>query len=139
MLRSKKKSQGAALLFPNRIPIAATFSLQGPTLQNQEIELFEKAGPFGFILFGRNIDNPDQLKNLCDELRSCVGWECPILIDQEGGRVQRMKEPHWPQYPNMQSVANDLEKHEETIISIAKDLSEVGIDVNCAPCDGCFA
>lgn len=107
--------------------------MEGPELQEREKELFSEAGPFGFILFGRNVDNPDQLKKLHDDLRESVGWDCPILIDQEGGRVQRMKPPHWPEYPPMQTLADKPEELKETIVAIAKDLAEVGIDVNCAP------
>ena len=55
--------------------------------------------PWGFILFRRNIDNPAQVTALCAALRESVGWDAPILIDQEGGRVQRMGPPHWPKYP----------------------------------------
>lgn len=102
-------------------------------MSEAEKKLFSLANPFGFILFGRNVDSVDQLKTLTHNLREVVGWECPVLIDQEGGRVQRMKEPNWPAYPPMKELAGDHEALRETIVAIAKDLVEVGIDVNCAP------
>ena len=54
----------------------------------------------GLHPFQRNIDSPEQVTALCDALRESVGWDAPILIDQEGGRVQRMGPPHWPKYPS---------------------------------------
>src|SRR5258708_8852041 len=57
------------------------------------------ADPWGFILFKRNIDTPEQVRVLVLELRDMVGWKAPVLIDQEGGRVQRLGPPYWPQYP----------------------------------------
>lgn len=129
----KRKSLGAVLSLGNNVPLAVTFSLQGPALSDDERRLFAASNPFGFILFARNIDNPEQVKELCADLREAVGRECPILIDQEGGRVQRMKPPHWAKYPAMRELADDLDALQETIVGIAKDLVEVGIDVNCAP------
>lgn len=108
-------------------------SLEGAVISEPEKKLFSLANPFGFILFGRNIQDVEQLKKLTHDIRETVGWECPILIDQEGGRVQRMKAPNWPEYPAMQTLADDRDALKETIVAIAKDLAEVGIDVNCAP------
>lgn len=108
------------------------FSCEGFTLTNAEKALFVAMQPLGFILFKRNIDNPGQLKKLTEELRLSVSRDCPILIDQEGGRVQRMGPPHW----NACQSARDHQSIDEvrvTTRSIAKDLSSVGIDVNCSP------
>ena len=66
---------------------------KGFELSAWERDFFRNTQPFGFILFTRNIDTPDQLRKLTDQLRDAVGREAPILIDQEGGRVQRMRSP----------------------------------------------
>lgn len=107
-------------------------SCSGLTLTDDEKRLFGRANPLGFILFKRNIDTPDQLRALVKDLRASIGRECPILIDQEGGRVQRMTEPHWGKCKS----ARDHESVEEvraTTRIIARDLNDVGIDVDCAP------
>src|SRR5215212_10308784 len=71
----------------------------GPVLTAEEEAFFRAAAPWGFILFKRNIETPAQLTALNAALRATVGRDAPILIDQEGGRVQRMGPPHWPRYP----------------------------------------
>src|ERR671911_2111733 len=69
-------------------------------LTSDEVAFYKEAAPWGFILFRRNVDNFQQVRALCDALRETVGRaDAPILIDQEGGRVQRMGPPHWPKYP----------------------------------------
>lgn len=125
---------------------AVIFSLSGPEVTPEEAALFSAAKPLGFILFdkpgARNIQNPAQLKALTDSLKDCVGWDCPVLIDQEGGRVQRMKAPHWRAYPpgkmfGDQAVEESLEAALESIrfntLQMADDLVEAGINVNCTP------
>ncbi len=120
---------------------AIIFSLEGPELSKREAALFKKAKPLGFILFGRNCENPDQIKALTKSLRDCVGWGCPILIDQEGGRVQRLKPPVWPGYPSMRMFGAKAEVHMNEglqtlgliISQLSHDLRESGINVNCAP------
>jgi len=121
---------------------AVIFSLSGSVLTEKESDFFNKAQPFGFILFVRNCKNPAQVKKLTDDLRAAVGRDCPILIDQEGGRVQRLKPPHWRQYEPMQSYgeqakAGDISATLETLrfvtLQMAEELSEAGINVNCAP------
>src|SRR5262245_32673555 len=73
----------------------------GLELTPDEIAFFREIEPWGFILFKRNVENPRQVHALCDALRDTVGLDhAPILIDQEGGRVQRMGPPHWPKYPS---------------------------------------
>src|SRR5215208_7149157 len=71
----------------------------GPVLTAEEEAFFRAAAPWGFIVFKRNIETPAQLTALTAALRETVGRDAPILIDQEGGRVQRMGPPHWPAYP----------------------------------------
>ncbi len=75
------------------------FGLKSLELSNEEIIFFKKIMPVGFILFARNIDNKTQLKKLTNSLKDLCGQDVFILIDQEGGRVQRMTEPNWPKYP----------------------------------------
>lgn len=110
----------------------------GKTLLPEEASFFRDAQPWGFILFKRNIGTPDEVRALTAALRDCVGRaEAPILIDQEGGRVQRMGPPHWPKYPAGGSYGR-LNGSAETIARlgarlIAHDLAEVGINVDCAP------
>src|SRR3712207_278794 len=114
----------------------------GLELSRDEIAFFRDAAPWGFILFKRNIDRPNQVRALCDALRAAVGRaDAPILIDQEGGRVQRMGPPHWPKYPSGSAYgrlhANDpLVQREITRLGarlIAHDLRSVGITVDCLP------
>ena len=66
---------------------AAIFGCSGTNLTEEERGFFRECAPWGFILFARNIENPDQVSALCDDLRESVGRDAPILIDQEGGRV----------------------------------------------------
>ncbi len=100
---------------------------------------FDIAQPWGFILFARNIETPDQLRRLTHDLRSAVGRDAPILIDQEGGRVQRMRAPHWrewlPPLEQMDRLSGEaaLRAMYLRYRIIAQELRDVGIDVNCAP------
>ena len=120
----------------------AILSLSGPTLTPDEARLFRSAGPMGVILFGRNIADRAQLSTLTAELRDATGrGDLPILIDQEGGRVQRMKAPHWRNYPapalfgelwtSNPSLA--IEAARENATALGADLAEVGITVDCLP------
>jgi beta-N-acetylhexosaminidase len=114
----------------------------GLELTPDEAAFFKEAAPWGFILFRRNIDHPEQVRALCASLREAVGREeAPILIDQEGGRVQRMGPPHWPKYPSGATYgalhANDpLVQRELARLGarlIAHDLRSVGVTVDCLP------
>lgn len=117
-------------------------SLSGLTITADERTLFRSAGPIGFILFGRNIADRPQLLALTDELRALSGRDdLPILIDQEGGRVQRMRAPGWPAYPaparfgELWVVNPSLaqEAARANALALGSDLAEVGITVNCLP------
>ena len=114
---------------------AVIVSCSGTVLTEDEAALFASMKPFGFILFGRNVENKEQMTKLCADLRDSVGWDCPILIDQEGGRVRRMRPPVWNDYPAMKDIgdANDYDLLVKTIDGICNDLNEVGIDVDCVP------
>src|SRR5262245_43471867 len=71
----------------------------GLVLSADEREFFRDEDPWGFIIFKRNVETPDQLRSLTGNMRESVGREAPILVDQEGGRVQRLSAPHWLKYP----------------------------------------
>jgi beta-N-acetylhexosaminidase len=98
--------------------------------------------PWGFILFKRNIDNPTQVTRLVSDLRDAIGDpDAPVLIDQEGGRVQRLGPPHWPAYPAgaLFSALYDLDSQLGLSAAwlsarlIASDLAALGITVDCTP------
>lgn len=115
---------------------AAIYGCEGTSLTADERAFFADANPFGFILFARNIDTPDQVRALCDQLRSCLGRNAPILIDQEGGRVQRLRAPHWREFPHamLDAARADAERVLELRYHlIADELACLGIDVDCAP------
>ncbi|WP_045390751.1 beta-N-acetylhexosaminidase [Falsirhodobacter sp. alg1] len=116
---------------------ATIFGCDGPELGEWERAFFRDADPFGFILFGRNVETPDQLRRLTAQLREAVGRDAPVLVDQEGGRVQRLRSPHWHEHlPALDMVAravNPLRAMELRSTLIAAELRAVGIDANCAP------
>lgn len=113
----------------------------GFTLSSEELAFFKEARPWGFILFKRNIETPGQVKALVASLRDCVGYESPVLIDQEGGRVQRLGPPFWPKYPTgafyERLYARDKTRGREMTrlyaLKMAQDLRVLGINVNCLP------
>jgi beta-N-acetylhexosaminidase len=117
---------------------ATIIDADGLRLTADEKALFRDADPFGFILFARNIDTPDQVRALCAEMRDAVGREALITIDQEGGRVQRMRAPHWREWmPPLELVALAGAHAPRAMYLmyriIAAELRSVGIDSNCAP------
>lgn len=120
---------------------AVIFSLAGPELSQKERDFFKDSNPLGFILFARNCADPAQLRKLTRDLKESVGRECPVLIDQEGGRVQRLKPPVWRKYPPMRDfgdlAARDMDQALSdlrfTMLQLGEELSEAGINVNCAP------
>lgn len=118
---------------------AYIFGCSGPALSPDEAAFFREADPWGFILFGRNVEDPAQLAALTRALRDSVGRDAPVLIDQEGGRVQRLAPPHWAQWlPVLDQVAAAGPGQAARSLYlrfrlIAAELRAVGIDVNCAP------
>ncbi len=124
-----------------KAPLASIFGLSGAKLTKDERSFFAEANPLGFILFARNCDDPAQLKALTGSLHDCMGREVPVLIDQEGGRVQRLKSPHWQDYPAAQEFGNRFTRNFSegiqdvvgTTSSMAQELTDSGISVNCAP------
>ncbi|MDO9369302.1 MAG: beta-N-acetylhexosaminidase [Sphingopyxis sp.] len=122
--------------------IPAIFGLSGLTLTDDERAFFRDSDPAGYILFGRNIENREQVRRLTDELRDLDGRaNLPILIDQEGGRVARMKAPEWPAFPSgaafdalyERAPASAIEAARLNAMALAAMLSEVGITVDCLP------
>jgi beta-N-acetylhexosaminidase len=118
---------------------ATIFGCAGPTLTPDERAFFRDADPFGFILFARNVETPDQVRRLTADLRDAVGRDAPVLVDQEGGRVQRLRAPHWREWlPPLDQVARSGPRAAEGMAIrsriIADELRKVGIDANCAPC-----
>lgn len=119
---------------------AAIFGCAGPQLAADERAFFRDADPFGFIVFARNVQTPDQLRRLTADLRDAVGRDAPMLVDQEGGRVQRLRAPYWREWapPLETALAAPSPAHAATILAlratlIAAELRSVGIDANCAP------
>lgn len=113
----------------------------GPELTAAERAFIGRRLPWGLILFKRNIEDPAQTIRLTREFRNLVGRnDAPVLIDQEGGRVQRMRAPRWPSYPaagRFRALGLPLGETAELVRLgarlMARDLAEVGVNVDCAP------
>ncbi len=120
---------------------AAIYGCEGHSLTDAEKRFFREADPWGFIVFARNIDDPDQLRALVSEFRETVGWNAPVLIDQEGGRVARLKPPHWRKFPPARVYGDLYARDRDAGIEacrlgaflIASELADLGIDVDCLP------
>ena len=121
---------------------AFIIGLSGPTLTDAEREFIRAERPWGFILFRRNIETPAQVAALTAEARHVLGdADAPILVDQEGGRVQRFRPPHWPLYPAGAAFgrlydidpALGLRAARLSARLIADDLTQVGVNVDCLP------
>ncbi|KQN06892.1 beta-N-acetylhexosaminidase [Sphingomonas sp. Leaf25] len=118
------------------------FGLSGPVLTPDETAFFRDADPLGYILFGRNCIDRAQMRALTDSLRSLSGrGDLPILIDQEGGRVARMRPPEWPAFPPPAAFAALYARAPSSAIAAAKAnaqaigamLAEVGVNVDALP------
>ncbi len=122
--------------------VPAIFGLSGLALTADETAFFRDADPAGYILFGRNIESRAQVRALTDALRAIQGRDdLFICIDQEGGRVARMKPPIWPAYPAGEvfdrlydtAPASAIEAARANGEALGLDLAEVGISVDCHP------
>jgi beta-N-acetylhexosaminidase len=120
----------------------AIYGCAGRELTSEERSFFGETQPWGFILFGRNIVDRDQVRRLVDALRTTVGdAHAPVLIDQEGGRVQRLKPPQWKARPPAARFGAIHSAATESALEavylhgrlIAHDLADLGINVDCAP------
>jgi beta-N-acetylhexosaminidase len=112
---------------------------EGPALGPDEAAFLREADPWGFILFARNVEGPAQLARLTADLRAAVGRDAPVFTDQEGGRVQRLRAPHWREWaPPLDTVRAAGPEAPRAIYLrfrlIAAELRAAGIDGNCAPC-----
>jgi beta-N-acetylhexosaminidase len=115
--------------------------LAGTALTADEQAFCKEAEPWGLIVFKRNVGEPEALRRLIDAFRGAVGRQAPVLIDQEGGRVQRLGPPHWPSYPPGAAYGALYDRDRATGVAaarlgarlIAADLAQLGIDIDCAP------
>lgn len=123
-------------------PTAAVFDCEGPRMNAEEAAFFRDVDPFGFIVFARHCQSADDLRAHCDELREAVGREdVPILIDQEGGRVARMKPPAFPAHPppavfgalRRLDPAKAREASRLNGFLLGRMVSDCGVTVNCIP------
>jgi len=121
---------------------AGLYGLEGETLKADEKAFFRDADPWGFILFARNVDTPKQVRALTDCLRDCVGRDAPVFIDQEGGRVQRLRPPFWRAAPPARPFGALYDREPELALEAVRlnhqllgaELIALGIDVDFAPC-----
>lgn len=125
-----------------RKPGAVIFGCAGLDLLPEERAFFRDVDPLGFILFARNVDTPDRTRRLVDDLRSCVARaDAPVLIDQEGGRVARLRPPHWRKAPPARVLGELYAREPEQGLEatrlnsrlLAADVASVGCDVDCLP------
>src|SRR6266850_8603753 len=114
----------------------------GVALTPQERVFLREADPWGFIVFKRNVETPDQLRGLIESMREAVGRaDAPVLVDQEGGRVQRLGPPQWPTYPPGAHYGRVYDRDPAAGLAaawlgarlIAADLAALGITVDCLP------
>ena len=125
-------------------PTAFITGCAGIILTLDEEEFLAQTAPWGLILFRRNIESPEQVRALVSAFRAIVGRaDAPVLIDQEGGRVQRLAPPHWPLYPpaavfaDIADAGDEPRAVEATRLGarlMADDLADLGINVDCVPC-----
>src|SRR5262245_3548846 len=115
--------------------------LAGLSIDASERSFLRDAQPWGLIIFKRNVSAPNQVVELTQSFRDCVGWQAPVFVDQEGGRVQRLGPPHWPVYPPGARYGEIYDRDPASGIAaarlaghlIAADLRPVGIDADCLP------
>ena len=115
--------------------------LEGLEITGDERAFLREAQPWGLILFARNCDTPEQIQRLVSAARDAVGSDLPILIDQEGGQVQRLRAPYWQNYPSARQLGALYSHSPDAGLSaarscarlIAHDLHALGITINCAP------
>ena len=99
--------------------------LEGTELSSSEISWLNELQPYGVILFSRNVDDRQQLTTLCRSIREVLGDDVVIIVDQEGGRVQRLKNPHWPQLPSALDIGKLWRRHQFQGLEAANSLGQV--------------
>jgi beta-N-acetylhexosaminidase len=115
--------------------------LSGLTITANERAFLREAQPWGLIIFKRNVNTPQQVTDLTSSFRDTVGWQAPVLVDQEGGPVQRLGPPQWPAYPPGARYGELYDQEVSRGLSVARlgghliaaDLGVLGIDVDCLP------
>ena len=124
------------------VPLAVIFGMSGLVLTDEERAFFNRVRPLGYILFARNVETPTQVSALIHELRALnLGDDPLILIDQEGGRVQRLIPPYWRFAPSMAEFGElylgnpgkAAEALKTNMTLIGRELCTLGIDVDCTP------
>lgn len=114
---------------------ATILGVEGLELGRDERAFLRDADPWGFILFARNVGDPDQLRRLTSDLRDAVGRDAIVMTDQEGGRVQRLRGPHWTEWPAALDSAADGERAVHLRHRLmGQELRAVGIDCDASPC-----
>ncbi|WP_207538513.1 beta-N-acetylhexosaminidase [Sabulicella rubraurantiaca] len=114
--------------------LSAIIGLSGPILTREEAVLLRERRPLGGILFARNVREPAQLRALTSAIREELGAEAPILVDQEGGRVARLRQPHWPEFPPPATFENGpAEAARRNAAALGAVCVAEGMDVVCAP------
>ena len=115
-------------------PRAAIIGLSGPALTAGEAALLRAERPVGVILFGRNVSDPPGVRALTDAVRDILGDATPILVDQEGGRVARLRPPHWPRFPAAAHFEGwSSARAAASAALMGSACAAVGLDVVCAP------
>src|SRR5262249_4323163 len=116
--------------------------IAGPALTAVERAFLREAQPWGLILFARNIESPQPVRRLVADCRDACGYaHAPVLVDQEGGRVERFGPPHWPRYPAGAAYGRLYDRAPQAGLAaarlggllIASDLYALGVDVDCLP------
>src|ERR1700688_5103580 len=115
--------------------------IAGPALTVEERAFLSAAQPWGLIVFSRNIAGPEPLRRLVGEVRNTLGRNVPVLVDQDGGRVQRLGPPHWPSYPPGAAYGALYDRDRETGPAaarlgrrvVARDLGPPRMHVDCLP------
>ena len=115
--------------------------LGGLTISPSERAFIREAQPWGLIIFKRNVSTQKQVTKFVSSFREAVGWQAPVLVDQEGGRVQRLGPPHWPAYPPGARYGELYDRQSSAGLATARlagrllaaDLHGLGIDVDCLP------
>ena len=99
--------------------------IHGVKLTESEKIWLPELRAYGVILFSRNVESPSQLRQLCDSIRDFLGDDVVIMIDQEGGRVQRLKDPHWPRLPSALQIGKLWRRHQFKGLEAANSLGQV--------------
>ncbi len=115
--------------------------LSGLTVSANERAFLREAQPWGLIIFKRNVSTPQQVTELTSSFRDIVGWPAPVLVDQEGGRVQRLGPPHWPAFPPGARYGALYDREVASGLAVARlagrlisaELNVLRIDVDCLP------